>query len=115
MLWELIWTSYEIAPPDLRVRCGPFRWRIPLAAIEEVTPSDGFFDRPEREWLTTWSRDKLRIIYRGKSGKTTFSLVAPKDRVSFVAELARVAPGLRVVDETALLRIESDPDESSPP
>src|SRR5262249_25993716 len=39
VLWSLYRIRYEVTPPDLIVRFGPFRSRVPLDRIVEVFPT----------------------------------------------------------------------------
>ncbi len=40
-LWMFFAASYEIAEWDLVWRLGPFRWRVPLDAVEEAEATNG--------------------------------------------------------------------------
>jgi hypothetical protein len=114
LLWMMFSTAYEIDPSDLRVRCGPLRWRIPLQAIEEVAPSRGIFSDAGWGWSVIWSLDRLRITYRNKRGWRLFALISPKDKEGFLAELAQANPNLQAIDDR-LVRVASEPDDQSPP
>lgn len=37
-LWILVYTGYELGDEQLRIRCGPFRWTVPLGEIANVSP-----------------------------------------------------------------------------
>ena len=37
--WVLYGTGYHVTAVEIAVRSGPFRWRVPLDAIESVVPS----------------------------------------------------------------------------
>src|SRR5947209_4464590 len=39
LLWVILGTSYEITEASLILRCGPFRWTVPLDAIEDIVPA----------------------------------------------------------------------------
>src|SRR5262245_3375175 len=56
LLWVLFGTSYAVSTTDLRVRCGPFRWRVPLAAVDEVVPTH------ESAGVPALSLDRLRVV-----------------------------------------------------
>jgi Bacterial PH domain len=50
LLWILVGTSYEITETSLVIRLGPFRWTIPLDAIEDVVPQRHWYGGPLIEW-----------------------------------------------------------------
>jgi hypothetical protein len=89
LLWGCYRTRYEISPPDLVVRFGPFGSRLPLDALEEVSPTRNPLSAPAP------SLDRLRINYRTQRGALTYALVSPKDKEAFIRDLAAAAPGLR--------------------
>jgi hypothetical protein len=83
--WVFLDTGYELEPQVLKVRSGPMKWRIPLAAIHEVRPTSNPLSSP------ALSLDRLHVRYRGSS---VGMLVSPADREGFLAELAALAPHL---------------------
>src|SRR5262249_41458408 len=93
LLWMFFSAAYEIAPSDLLVRLGPFRWRISLWDIVEVVPKRGL--SPDWGWGMALSLDRLRISYRKVSGRMALPvIISPADREAFLAELATAAPHL---------------------
>ena len=101
-LWGCYRTRYEICSPDLVIRFGPFRSRLPLDAILEVFPTHNPLSAPAP------SLDRLRINYRRKNGKRWFALISPKDKEGFVRDLASAAPQLRrAADGTLRLTAEA--------
>ncbi|WP_341678282.1 PH domain-containing protein [Niveibacterium sp. SC-1] len=74
--WILVGTRYQLTRDALLVRCGPGRWRIPVADIERVTPS--------RDWASSpaLSLDRLRVEYGGRT-----LLISPRDTERFLREL----------------------------
>jgi hypothetical protein len=87
-------TSYEIGETDLVTRMGPFRFRVPLNAIEEVTATTGF--RFVVGTGLSWSLDMLHVRYR-KPGRWAWTVsIAPQDKTLFLLELAAVVPGLTI-------------------
>ncbi len=87
MIWLLAGTRYTLTDSDLRVRCGPFRWRVALAEILSVTPTRNPLSSPAP------SLDRLCIEYG--SGKSI--MISPKDKEAFLdeLELRRGATGQR--------------------
>lgn len=76
-LWLLRATHYTLDGTDLRVRSGPFRWRVPLREIHEVRPTRNPLSSP------ALSLDRLRIDYgRGRS-----IMISPRDREAFLERL----------------------------
>lgn len=88
-------TYYEVQPPELLIRSGVLRYRIPIAAIEAVRPSRNPLSAP------AWSLDRLRIDYR-RGPRTRIALVSPRDRRAFLADLARADARLRPTGDTLL-------------
>ena len=100
-LWVFFSAAYEIAPPDLIVRMGPFRRRIPLWDIVDVVPRRGF--SPDWGWSLALSLDRLRVRYRKAGGGMALPVViSPADRDGFLAALAAAAPRLRFTEGGAL-------------
>ncbi|MGH9489752.1 MAG: PH domain-containing protein [Terriglobales bacterium] len=83
-IWLLAATWYEIDDRELRVRSGPFRWRVPLGAIEGVDTAPSF----EARILSgpALSLDRLVIHYRNSGGAEDLA-VSPADRTEFLAAL----------------------------
>ena len=75
-LWVLTSTSYTLTSGHLVVRSGPFRRRIPIADIVEVTPTTNPLSAP------ALSLNRLRVTSRGAS-----VTISPADRGRFVADL----------------------------
>ena len=84
--WIFHSTYYMVDQDYLRIRSGPFRWRVLISEIESITPSNSVLSSP------ALSRDRLRVTYRG--GRSI--LVSPGDRGSFVDALRSVNAGIRV-------------------
>lgn len=78
-LWVLLGTRYELTPERLLIRCGPFRWTVPLREIRAVTPTRNPLSSP------ALSLDRLRIDY----GRGSSVMISPRDKDRFLADLAR--------------------------
>lgn len=87
-LWLTIPVNYQITDEDLRVRGGPFRWKIPLGSILRVRPTRNPLSAP------AWSLARLHISYK-KKGRKSFVLISPRDRGAFLKELQKATPGLQ--------------------
>lgn len=83
-LWLLASTSYAFEGATLLVRCGPFRWHIPLEQIFAVSETDSLRSAP------AMSMDRLEIRFADDDRM----LVSPRDKAGFLAELHRQAPQL---------------------
>jgi hypothetical protein len=81
MPWILYGTSYALTEEALLIRCGPFRKRVLVSAIQAVTPSRNPMSSP------ACSLDRLHIKYRGSRLGV---LVSPSDKQSFLQDLARL-------------------------
>jgi hypothetical protein len=82
--WIWTGTDYTLTSAELLVRSGPFRWRVPLAEIREVTPTHNPLSSP------ALSLDRLEIRYR----KMGFLLISPEDKDGFLRSLVAQAPHL---------------------
>jgi hypothetical protein len=79
--------NYEITATELVARCGLMRWRVPLASIEEASPSRSSLSAP------AWSLDRVRVEYvKDRSPRTL--LISPEDKEVFMRDLADAVPGL---------------------
>jgi hypothetical protein len=98
LLWMFLGTSYDIGETELVNRLGPFRFRVPLNAIEEVVSTRGF--RLVVGLGLAWSLDMLHINYRKPSGRRAWPVsISPQDKTGFLQELAAAVPGLKVVGD----------------
>ena len=88
-LWVLYGTGYTITATEVRVRSGPFRWRVPIAAIASIVPSNNPLSSP------ACSLDRLRVAFRGKRGRERALLLSPDDKVGFLAAIAARRAGTR--------------------
>ncbi|HUT77779.1 MAG TPA: PH domain-containing protein, partial [Polyangia bacterium] len=86
MLWLLYGTDYVLGGDTLRIRSGPFRWRVRLDRIVEVVPSRNPLSSP------ACSLDRLHIRY---TGSRRGILISPEDRSRFLQTLAARSPQLR--------------------
>ncbi|MCP4323322.1 MAG: PH domain-containing protein [Alteromonadales bacterium] len=79
-LWLLIGTKYIVADNELKIVCGPFRWKIEISSITKVTNSRSLSSSP------ALSLDRLEIEF--ESGKRV--LVSPKNRGDFLVAINQV-------------------------
>jgi hypothetical protein len=81
-MWLLRATSYTFDQTDLKVRCGPFAWRVPLHEIRAISSTRNPLSSP------ALSLDRLRIDFaRGSS-----IMISPLDKEAFMQELRRRVP-----------------------
>jgi hypothetical protein len=83
MAWFLVSTFYQVEGEALLIRCGPFRWRIPLADIKSVRESRSVESSP------ALSMKRLRIDY----GMGDSILVSPANRAGFLKAIGRELGG----------------------
>ena len=83
-IWITFTTYYELEHDALVAHSGPFSWRIPLAEITAVRPSDSSKSGP------AMSMDRLEINYGGHRSL----LISPADQAGFLAMLHRRVPRL---------------------
>lgn len=79
MLWILYGTDYTLSDEELRIRCGPFHYGVPLRAIDSVTPSRNPLSSP------ALSLDRL-LIQWGPGPRRI--LISPSRRSEFLQELS---------------------------
>ena len=75
--WLLFSTNYSTNEKDLLIKCGPFRWVVPLATITSVKETKNPLSSP------ALSLDRLQISYQ--SGKSI--MVSPKDKQRFISAI----------------------------
>ncbi len=85
-LWLLLDTNYTVTADTLQIRSGPFRWRIALSDVREVSPS--------RSWVSSpaLSLDRVRIRY----GAGRSILVSPREKQRFIDSLRQHCPAVLV-------------------
>ena len=81
ILWTVLDTRYLVAGDVLLVRCGPFRWRIPVSAVRSMTPVWSLWSAP----ALSGRRLALQVAGRGTME------ISPGDREGFAAALSRAA------------------------
>ena len=86
MLWVLYRTDYTLTDEILLIRCGPFRYRVPLAEIDSVRPSRNPLSSP------ACSLDRLLIKWNGERKRI---LISPSTKSDFLRELGRRCAQLR--------------------
>ena len=74
----LIGTHYTVQDETLRIACGPFRWKVPIDAIESVEATRNPLSSP------ALSLDRLRIRY----GKRHI-MVSPTDKAGFLRAIGQ--------------------------
>lgn len=84
-MWLMGATDYAFDGPDLRIRSGPFRWKVPLREIRSARRTRNPLSSP------ALSLDRLRLEYGSKS-----IMISPRDQEAFLAELAKRAPALDI-------------------
>lgn len=84
VLWITFLTYYELEHDALRVRSGPFSWRIPLGQISAVRPTNSSQSSP------AMSMERLEILYG--SGRSI--LISPANQEEFLRLLQQRVPRL---------------------
>jgi len=70
-------TTYRITDKSLRIRCGFFKWEIPLQDISKVESTNDPFSSP------ALSLDRIRIEY----GQAKSVLISPVNKGEFLHDL----------------------------
>ena len=91
MFWVLYGVSYTLTDDELLVRCGPFRYRVPLADIESVSPS--------RNPLSSPAASLDRVLIKWQAGRRRI-LISPEPRRKFLKELAKRCDQLVLAGDT---------------
>lgn len=76
-LWLLVSLRYFLTDSALRVRCGPFKWRIPIAEISAISPTNNAASSP------AMSLDRLLIEY----GDSKQLMISPEPRAEFIRQI----------------------------
>jgi len=95
MLWVLYSIDYTLNDENLLIRCGPFRFSVPLAAIDSVSPSHNPLSSP------AGSLDRLMIKWNAERKRI---LISPSRKTDFLQELDRRCEQLTLVGDR-LVRI----------
>ena len=76
-VWLLVATNYVLTDTTLDIRSGPFKWRVSIADVTNVTPTRNPISSP------ALSLDRIRVDY----GDGRSIIVSPRERERFVREL----------------------------
>ena len=95
LLWMFFATFYTFRDDNLLVRGGPFKWEIPLEAIEKVTPTRNPLSSP------AWSLDRLEVR---RKGAFTGILISPRDKQEFLRDLVERCPHLKLDGDRVIRR-----------
>lgn len=76
-MWILLGTAYSVESGTLRIRSGPFSWRISVDSIRGIEPSRSPVSSP------ALSLERLRVEY----GAGKWILVSPADQRAFIAAI----------------------------
>lgn len=82
-LWLLLSTRYTLGNGQLVVQSGPFKWRIPVADITGVTPSNSPRSSP------ALSLDRVRIDY----GRGSSLMISPCSKDEFIRDIEAARRG----------------------
>ena len=77
--WIALRTFYRVDNRILLVQSGPFRWRIAIKEIHQITATSNPLSSP------ALSLDRLRIEY----GKGSSIMVSPQDKEGFLAAIKK--------------------------
>lgn len=76
-LWILLSLRYFLSDSTLRIRCGPFNWKVSISTITEIEPTNSWFSGP------ALSLDRIRIRY----GNGNSVMISPEPREDFLKQL----------------------------
>lgn len=94
VVWTWVTTHYTLISGELLIRSGPFHWRVPLAEIQEVTPTRNPLSSP------ALSLDRLEVVY----GKGRRVLISPRDKDRFLRALVEQASHLELQGDRVVRR-----------
>lgn len=92
--WMLFGTRYVLNREEVRIACGPIRFRVRLLDIVEIYPTRNPLSSP------ALSLDRLMI----RTGKWRGVMISPQDREGFMRRLRLLDTGLRPSDKDGLER-----------
>ncbi|SFW12961.1 PH domain-containing protein [Nitrosovibrio sp. Nv17] len=98
--WLIRGLGYTLTRKELRVRCGPFFWIVPLETIHAVVPTRSPLSSP------ALSLDRLRIDY----GHGNALMISPRDKEDFLRELGARRGAIARYEAAAY-----DPGRQGPP
>jgi hypothetical protein len=87
--WIWFWTGYEISDDELKIRCGPFRQRIPLQEIKEIRKTRSPLSAP------ACSLDRMEIRY----GKSKRVMISPADKENFIKTIIEKSQNIQLDQE----------------
>jgi hypothetical protein len=87
MVWVLYGTFYEFAGELLVIRCGPFRFRVPLSELDSVEPTSNPLSSP------ACSLDRLLLRYGNRR-----IMISPADKYAFLANLQLRCPRVKRIN-----------------
>ena len=87
--WIWFGTGYEIVEDELKIRCGPFRQRIPLKEIKEIKRTRSPLSAP------ACSLDRMEIKY----GNSKRVMISPADKENFIRAMINQSPSIRLDEE----------------
>ncbi len=87
--WIWFGTGYEISESELKIRCGPFRQRVPLQEIREIKRTRNPLSSP------ACSLDRMEIKY----GKSKRVMISPADKANFIKMMIEKSPQIQLDEE----------------
>ena len=84
--WIWFGTGYEISEKELKIRCGPFRQRIPIHEIREIKKTRSPLSAP------ACSLDRMEIKY----GKSKRVMISPADKENFIKTIIEKSPFIQL-------------------
>jgi len=93
--WILAGTYYTILEDRLQVRCGCFRWEIPLESIQRVALRRHSKRTALLGYGAALSMDAIRIRWE-RGGLRREILISPVEQDDFLADLLLIAPWIEV-------------------
>jgi Bacterial PH domain len=94
--WLITTNYYVVNETDLLIHCGPLWWKVPLHAIESITPTWNLLSSP------ALSLDRLWISYSIGNKKRAI-MISPREKEWFFLVILTKVPGLKR-DENKLIR-----------
>jgi hypothetical protein len=87
--WIWFGTGYEILENELKIRCGPFRQRIPIREIKEIKRTRSPLSSP------ACSLDRMEIKY----GKSKRVMISPADKENFIRMIMERSPSIHLDED----------------
>ncbi|GEL77204.1 PH domain-containing protein [Tenuibacillus multivorans] len=90
LIWIWFGTGYKIKDKELKVHCGPFKWKINIQEISKVSKVKSIFTAP------ALSFDRLEIYY----DRYNLIRISPENNSEFIDLLLKENPQIQINEKS---------------